>query len=183
MAPLQGPALLFFNDAIFQETDYRSLTRIGQGSKIEKLATTGRFGLGFNAVYHLTDTPSFVSWDSLVFFDPHTAFVPGATAAQPGIRIRLQGHGPSTSPSASSSTSFSAEFPNQCQPYGFFGCDFKAHYHGTLFRFPLRSEALARKSEVSRRSYSVQDVVALLEQLRCQLPVLLLFLRSVRSIE
>ena len=97
---------------------------------------SGRFGLGFNAVYHLTDTPSFVSRDSLVLFDPHTAFVPGASASQPGLRIRLQGP---------YSGSFAAEFPNQCKPYSFFGCDFKDPFPGTLFRFPLRSEALASK--------------------------------------
>lgn len=33
---------------------------------------TGKFGLGFNAVYNVTDVPSFVSGDSIVMFDPHT---------------------------------------------------------------------------------------------------------------
>lgn len=33
-------------------------------------AAIGRFGVGFNAVYHLTDLPSFVSGSSLVLFDP-----------------------------------------------------------------------------------------------------------------
>lgn len=174
MAPLQGPALLFYNNSTFTESDFRSLARIGQASKLEKLATTGRFGLGFNSVYHLTDTPTFVSRDSLVFFDPHTAFVPGATPSQPGLRIRLQ---------SANNSSLAAEFPNQCQPYSFFGCDFSQSFPGTLFRFPLRSDALAKKSEVSRRAYAVSDVRALLTQLRSQLPVLPLFLRCVRSVE
>ena len=85
MAPLQGPALIVSNDAIFTESDFRSLARIGQGSKLEKLATTGRFGLGFSSTYHLTDTPTFVSGEHLVIFDPHCAFVPGASRNQPGL--------------------------------------------------------------------------------------------------
>ena len=46
IAALQGPSLLVYNDAVFSEADFRSLARIGQASKIERLATTGRFGLG-----------------------------------------------------------------------------------------------------------------------------------------
>ena len=46
MEALQGPALLVYNNAEFSEADFRSLARIGQASKIERLATTGRFGLG-----------------------------------------------------------------------------------------------------------------------------------------
>ena len=32
---------------------------------------TGQFGLGFNSVYHVTDTPMFVSGADFVVFDPH----------------------------------------------------------------------------------------------------------------
>ena len=60
-----------YNDSTFSAADYRNLSQIGQGSKLEKMGATGRFGLGFNAVYHFTDVPSFVSGDHLVFFDPH----------------------------------------------------------------------------------------------------------------
>ena len=67
----QGPALYIYNDATFSERDFLNLSRVGQGSKLDRLETTGRFGLGFNAVYHFTDLPSFVSNQSLVFFDPH----------------------------------------------------------------------------------------------------------------
>ena len=69
----------------------KGLARIGQGSKLEKLASTGRFGLGFSSTYHVTDTPSFVSGDHLVIFDPHCAFAPGVKVYEPGIRIRFTG--------------------------------------------------------------------------------------------
>lgn len=52
----QGPALYFYNNASFSEADFRNLASIGQSSKLAKLNTTGRFGLGFNATYHYTYT-------------------------------------------------------------------------------------------------------------------------------
>ena len=55
MAIWQGPALYIYNDTTFSAADYRNLSQIGQGSKLDKMGATGRFGLGFNAVYHFTD--------------------------------------------------------------------------------------------------------------------------------
>lgn len=66
--------------------------RLGQASKLDRLATTGRFGLGFNAVYHFTDLPSVVSGEHLVMFDPHTKYLPGATSVDPGIKVRVLGY-------------------------------------------------------------------------------------------
>ena len=74
------------------EADFRNLARIGQGSKVEKLATTGRFGLGFSSCYHLTDAPSFVSGDHLVVFDPHCHFAPAASKNQPGLVSRISAY-------------------------------------------------------------------------------------------
>jgi sacsin len=171
VAPLQGPSLIFCNDSKFSESDFRSLARIGQGSKLEKLSATGRFGLGFNSVYHLTDTPSFVSGDHLVIFDPHTSFIPGTTPSQPGLRMKFLGN------------SLKKTFPDQFRPYEYFGCDFEKTFDGTLFRFPLRNPSLARRSEISKRSYSIEDVNHLLENLTAQLANHLIFLRSVTTIE
>jgi sacsin len=50
MAEWQGPALYVYNDAVFSDEDFVNLSQIGQGSKLDKMAATGRFGLGFNAV-------------------------------------------------------------------------------------------------------------------------------------
>jgi hypothetical protein len=83
LAEWQGPSLLVYNDAQFSSRDFANLARIGQASKLERLDATGRFGLGFCAAYHLTDVPQLVSGSDLVMFDPHAAFVPGATIAQP----------------------------------------------------------------------------------------------------
>jgi hypothetical protein len=171
MSPLQGPSLIVCNNSMFTEADYHALARIGQGSKLEKLAATGRFGLGFSSTYHITDTPTFVSGEHMVIFDPHCSFAPGATLIQPGLRIRCQGN------------SLRSTFPDQFIPFEFFGCDFNTPYNGTIFRFPLRTAALARRSEISKRSYSIEDLEDNIEQLVGQLSQHLLFLRSVRCIE
>jgi sacsin len=50
LAGYQGPALLAFNDSTFSETDFESLSRIGDSAKVKDLSATGKFGRGFNSV-------------------------------------------------------------------------------------------------------------------------------------
>eukprot|EP00606_Chrysophyceae_sp_TOSAG23-5_P000186 GSChrysophyteH2.ASY1.ANO1.1559.1 assembled CDS len=171
MASLQGPSLIVWNDATFSENDYRSLARIGHGHKLDKVSTTGRFGLGFNSTYHLTDTPTFVSGEHLVIFDPHCTHAPGANVNQPGLKVKCVGNHLYTT------------FPDQFKPFEFFGCNFEKSYEGTLFRFPLRTSSMARKSEVSSRAYTQANAHENIEHLAKQLSQYLLFLRSVRTIE
>jgi sacsin len=71
MSEWQGGALYCYNDAVFTNRDFENLSEIGQASKLEKVMTTGRFGLGFNSVFHWTDVPQIVSSDYLVMLDPH----------------------------------------------------------------------------------------------------------------
>lgn len=44
LAQWQGPALLAFNDAVFSEEDFVSISRIGGSSKHGQAWKTGRFG-------------------------------------------------------------------------------------------------------------------------------------------
>lgn len=53
----QGPSLLCYNDAVFSPADFHNISRIGQDTKLQRPTSIGRFGLGFNAVYHFTDVP------------------------------------------------------------------------------------------------------------------------------
>ena len=73
---LQGLSLLCYNNAVFTETDFQSITRIGDSSKKEtsKGTKTGRFGIGFNSVYHLSEVPTFVSDSRIVYFDPQRSW-------------------------------------------------------------------------------------------------------------
>jgi sacsin len=74
-------------------------------------------------------------------------------------------------------------FKDQFQPFKHFGCDFKDQYKGTLFRFPLRTAALARRSEISKRSYTVSEIGENLKSFSTLLADHLIFLRSVKTIE
>lgn len=74
-------------------------------------------------------------------------------------------------------------FPDQFSPFRYFGCDFKNQYKGTLFRFPLRTASLARRSEISRKENTVQDMRRTLQDLVGQLAHHLIFLRHVKTIE
>lgn len=66
LAPFQGPALLAYNSAPFTDVDFASIQRIGDSLKKaeSKGGKTGRFGVGFNSVYHLTDLPAYASGTS-----------------------------------------------------------------------------------------------------------------------
>ena len=95
-------------------------------------------------MYNLTDVPSFVSGDYLVYFDPHACNLPGANAAQPGLKISL------------ASGSLYAQFPDQFSPFELFGCSAEGkNFPGTLFRLPLRSEACAKRSDIKKSAYVI----------------------------
>ena len=87
LADFFGPSLLVFNDAEFSESDFRSITRIGDSNKQAKRTKVGRFGVGFNSVYHLTDVPSFVSGNHIVWFDPHMRHLNQDRGAEPGACV------------------------------------------------------------------------------------------------
>lgn len=54
MAPLQGAALYEYNDGEFQESDWRGIRRPSRSKKKKDVMKVGRFGIGFNSVYHMT---------------------------------------------------------------------------------------------------------------------------------
>lgn len=119
---------------------------------------TGRFGIGFNSIYHLTDLPSFVSGRHLVIFDPHCKHIPNISSSNPGKKIDLISH-----PEAVQ------QFRDQLTPYqGAFGCNplrvgspgedlletAADPWPSTLFRFPLRSDAQAQTGSISKQVYT-----------------------------
>lgn len=50
----QGPALYAFNDAIFQPDDWDGIQNLMKSNKKNDMLKAGRFGIGFNSVYHIT---------------------------------------------------------------------------------------------------------------------------------
>lgn len=50
----QGPALYAWNDAVFKDEDWHSLAKIEQSSKTSDVLKVGKFGQGFQSVFHIT---------------------------------------------------------------------------------------------------------------------------------
>ena len=50
----QGQALIAANDAVFTEKDWDGIQRLQDSVKAEDPFNIGKFGIGFNAVYHIT---------------------------------------------------------------------------------------------------------------------------------
>lgn len=170
MADWQGPALYCFNSSVFSPQDLYAISRIGQDSKLEKPSAIGRFGLGFNCVYHFTDIPGFVSGENIVMFDPHACNLPGISPSHPGLRIKFVGR------------RILEQFPDQFAPFLQFGCDLQHPFPGTLFRFPLRSENAAMRSQIKKEKYAPEDVLSLFSSFSEIVSEALLFLRNVKTI-
>jgi len=79
----QCPALLVYNNRKMSEGDINGITKLGKGNKGFSPDLIGRFGIGFNVAYHVTDCPTFVSYSSggvpenYCILDPGGLYVPG----------------------------------------------------------------------------------------------------------
>ena len=171
--PLQGPALCVYNNRPFTEADLKGIQMLGQGSKVFDPNKTGQYGVGFNCVYHLTDVPSFLTkgsevGETLCVFDPHARFVPGATTEEPGRRYDNL---PQLRPV------FTDVFP--CYLEDFFDLSSSG---GTMFRFPLRTEQMAKDSDLSDQAITSETVDQLFDKFRCELFDSLLFVNNVSTI-
>ena len=167
----QGPALLVYNNGVFSDEDFESIQSIGDSKKRGQLAKTGRFGIGFNSCYHLTEVPTFLSRSFLVMFDPQAKFLPDVNPANPGKRIDIL------------SPTVQAHFADQIAPYAAFGSDLKSEFNGTLFRLPLRTGEQAESSRLSKIVHSTGDLLDLLREFQEEAQQSLLFLKNVAHIE
>ena len=169
---LQGPALCVYNDRVFTDKDIEGIQNLGRGSKREDPTLTGQYGIGFNAVYHLTDCPSFVTDNkTLCVFDPHCRFMLGATPEKPGRLIHDVRKNVWSVSRYSDITHCYKTLP-----------DVKL-VNGTLFRFPLRTESMARWSEISKDPVLETDILLLFEQFKESAADMLLFLNHIWSIK
>lgn len=176
MKECQGPALWVYNNAVFEDSDFENITKLNGATKLRQPDKIGKFGLGFNAVYNLTDIPSFVSRHSIVIFDPHTHHLGKSIKdkRKPGIRIDLRRHKRNLK-----------RFGNQFKPYNnIFGCNLMSEnqtdsYQGTLFRLPLRTRVQASRSEISSKHYDDREMKELLRMIISSCENLLLFSQNV----
>ena len=179
MKACQGPALWVYNDAEFRDEDFANITKLNGGTKELHTEKIGKFGLGFNVVYNLTDVPMFLSRNYFVIFDPNTFYLGKAirNKNKPGIKININ-----------KNTNRLRNFRNQFKPFnGIFGCDLHLNkednsYQGTLFRFPLRTKEQALRSEIKQFYYDHKQVLELLEIFIGGARNLLLFTQNVRRV-
>ena len=177
MKECQGPALWVYNDAEFTEKDFESIEKLSGATKEHHTEKIGKFGLGFNAVYNLTDVPMFLSKNYFVVFDPHMSHLRRhiKNPAKPGVRINLN-----KNPEA-----LRARYRGQFKPFdGIFGCDLRPSkkdnsFRGTLFRFPLRTREQARRSEIKQLYYNDQEMRKLLRMLLEGAESFLLFTQNI----
>ena len=170
--PLQGPAILVYNDSCFSETDIVGIQSLGVVSKGDDTTKTGQYGVGFNAVYHITDVPSFLtrglnveSGESLCVMDPHCNYVPDATHQCPGrqyLNTKL----------------LKEDHPNV------FSCyheDLIMNESGTIFRLPLRTNKF--KSKLSNHHINEKFIRELVSDFKNEMSEMLLFVNNVKSIK
>ena len=87
-----APSLLVYNNSFFSEQDLRGIQSVGLGGEKGR-DTIGKFGLGFKVVYHLTDSPCFItrrsSDNKITFcvFDPFRKHLTLPPASLPGKRL------------------------------------------------------------------------------------------------
>ncbi|CAG8632371.1 13141_t:CDS:2 [Funneliformis mosseae] len=138
----QGPALLAQNNTIFDERDYKSLLKLADSEKYDQFNKIGVMGVGFNSIYHITDSPSFITGDKYVILDPHERYFRG------GVIIDVD-------------EKMFKEYPNQFAPFRI-PCD--KHFNGTLFRYPLRTEVDSADSEISTRIYKPDAILEMFDK-------------------
>ena len=179
MASCQGPALWAYNDGLFSEEDLKNITKLNEATKESDTTKIGKFGLGFCAVYNLTDVPSFVSGQNMVIFDPHKNYLNKALPGEsPGLKINLQ---------SMKNKKLMKKMHNQFKPFqNVLGCDLfqkDPYFNGTLFRLPLRTKQQAAVSEIKDSSYSREEMMKLLRQYVEACGNMLLFTQNVRELK
>ncbi|CAG8743141.1 12727_t:CDS:2, partial [Funneliformis caledonium] len=168
----QGPSIWIYNDAEFSDHDFMALIKLGVGGKSHDNTKIGRFGIGFNSSFHVTDLPSIVSGKYIAFLDPNAKFLP--TKKHRGTRFNFI------------EKEFKKRIPDQCFPYkALEGCDFikdcsfTKEFKGTLFRLPLRTPKLAEMSDISNRVIDINEIVNLFSNVQGSKEML--FLRNIES--
>ena len=168
---LQGPSLLVLNDKCFSNEDLEGIQNLGEGGKGNDSLKTGRYGVGFNCVYHLTDCPSLLTSTPttgpvLGVFDPHNKFMPSATHNNPGCLFN-------------DVEKLKILFPDAFSCY----VDKLLPKQATAFRFPLRTEHQAKTSLISKQVVSIDQIKSLFEKFKKDAHDCLLFLRNITTIK
>ncbi|XP_051814829.1 sacsin [Acanthochromis polyacanthus] len=166
---LQGPALCVFNNKVFSDADLRGIQQLGEGGKHDSPGKIGKYGVGFNSVYHLTDCPSILTGDErLCIFDPNQKYIEKhSDKPRYGIGYNL-----------------ADKFKEMCiDVYKSYLPDRFCLKKGTMFRLPLRMGTNANSSKISTQEVTDDDMRELCSALSEDPEGLILFLKNICKIE
>ena len=169
MKQLLGPSLLIFNNALFTEADHLGITTLLHSGKRKDSGKTGRFGIGFNCSYNVTDFPSYVTGPDVVCLDPCY----GAVCNEGGPRTVRGSIGQLWDSDSAWLRTFTAM---GVRP----GCD---SIPFTVFRLPLRREGFAPPDPITPKTLSFHDFDRILEELKETGAELLLFTKHVLKLK
>jgi sacsin len=131
----------------FDANDFDSLQHLGDSLKRDDATKTGKFGLGFNSVYHWTDVPQILSDNNLLLLDPHHSW---------SAEI---GHPPGGPCWDVVKDREDEAMQNQLRVFQeVLHVDLKSGLDGTAVRIPLRTEEQAKKSKICQKSVSVDEM-------------------------
>ena len=178
MREFQGPALWAYSNAVFTDSDIANIIQLGGATKEENPVSIGKFDPGFNAVYSMTDVPSFLSGNYMIIFDPHKYHIGKYIQNGAGIKINL----------SKKKRYLRKLLSDHFQVFkGVFGCildvDNDVDYSGTLFRLPLRTLQQANRSLISTTHYGVVDILEHLQKLAENSNNILMFTQHVNQLE
>ncbi|CAI2164944.1 17359_t:CDS:2 [Funneliformis geosporum] len=155
----QGPALLARNNKYFEDRDFKSLLKLADSEKSDQFDKIGVMGVGFNSIYHITDSPTFITGNNYVILDPHEWYYDGGEKFD-FVKNNLV-----------------EEYPDQFAP---FGIQCNESFKGTLFRYPLRTET---DSEISTKIYKPIEILEMFQRFYENKSInSLLFLKYIESI-
>lgn len=182
---LSDPALLVCNDAAFQTKkdvanpddldDFTAILEVASEHKIVQLTAAGKFGIGFNSVYFLSDNPILFSRQEVHVFDLLNTLYEAN-----GWRYLLDDFQKDIELSALIDWCFPAA---AIGPKSFAElCRQNADYDKTVFRFPLRNTDEKSKAVFPDRFPDKAARAQLLEDMIREATRSLIFLKNVRKI-
>eukprot|EP01046_Picozoa_sp_COSAG06_P050210 COSAG06_NODE_7899_length_2338_cov_1.818222_1_plen_277_part_00 len=142
----------------------------------------GKFGIGFNSVYHVTDMPSFITGDHLYLFDPHRTNLPGGHG---GASLAFEHYQTCESQFApymreANDADESMEFLPSKPESG--KGKVPPEYPYTMFRLPFRTARQAPHSNIQAEQFTEATATEIMELFAKEAQNMCLFLKHIKSI-